>query len=122
MGNTFAVGATTLAFSVAPSQGATNDIEKKQQDGRGSDGSFYLYKKSILTTELFNLTFDCQTKSKKDEALSFFKTIARGWVEDITWIDHLSITRVGRNYTNSMQWDKTANNEYSINIQIEVTT
>jgi len=119
MNNTFTNGLTSITFPSAPTQGETTGLSKYQQNGRGSDGSFYNYTKSILTLKPFVLSFECLSLSKKDEAMAFFG--AAGLKYPLTWVDHIGVSRTVKNVDAGLSWSKDSSNSFSINIQLEET-
>lgn len=103
----------------APIQGQIRGSEKYQVNGRSSDGEYYLYEKSTIARKYWQLVYDCVTKSKRDEMLTFFEEHAEATRNYVTWEDHLNDIKTVNFRESSISWQKDSPNEYSITFIVE---
>jgi len=120
--NILTVGAYSLSFDTSPTEGATSGVSKHQATGYGSGGEFYLYNKSTLSLKNFDITFTCLNLSIKNEAVIFFYFNMDGLKNEVTWTDHLNVTRTVKSVVSTLGWTKDTNNEYSVTFNFEETT
>ena len=120
--NTLTVGANSISFEASPTDGATSGASKHQATGYGSGGEFYLYNKSTLSLKNFDITFTCLNLAKKNESVVFFDDYMDGLKNEVTWTDHLNVTRTVKSVVSTLGWTKDSNNEYSVSFNFEETT
>ena len=116
---TFTKDATSITLP-APTIDRPREARKFQAQGRGEEGTLFVYSSAVSTFET-TLSFEGLTDSEKDDLLSFFQTTVSGVSQTFTYTNPLGTAYTARFLSPDLDFLKVSDGIWDIQFDLELS-